>query len=271
VWAAIIVAVVTSFLLGHWLFPPDTPSGKLPFTQPSPERINQHPSPEAGAVMTSVKDGQKYVWIPPGTFQMGCSAGDNECNSDEKPAHKVTITKGFWLGQTPVTQASYLRVMGVNPSHFHGARRPVESVTWGQARDYCELVGMRLPTEAEWEYAARAGSDSFRYGDPDNIGWHFGNSQDTTHEVGLKQANQWNLYDMLGNVWEWVADWFDENYYQESPLNDPKGPSSGLRRALRVSAWRYSSSSMRSSHRVSGKPDDRDPAIGFRCAWETIP
>jgi len=106
--------------------------------------------PKPGEVKVNAKDNLPYVWIPPGTFTMGCSPGDGECYDDEKPAHQVTITKGFWIGQTEVTQEAYQRVIGANSSHFRGDRLPVESVNWNEARAYCVAAGMRLPTEAGW-------------------------------------------------------------------------------------------------------------------------
>ena len=222
----------------------------------------------AGTVQVNLKDSQNYIWIPPGVFQMGCSEGDSGCDADEKPAHMVKITKGFWLGQTPVTQAAYQRVKGANPSHFHGERLPVESVTWDQARAYCEVVGMRLPTEAEWEYAARAGSTGLRYGDPDAIAWYDGNSGGRTREVGKKQANAWNLHDMLGNVWEWVGDWYDPNYYQKPPSEDPKGPLSGQYRVVRGGSWFDGLGNLEAAGRLKLGPDYRNLNIGFRCVRE---
>lgn len=138
---------------------------------------------------------------------MGCSQGDKECGDNEQPAHEVTITRGFWIGQTEVTQEAYQRVMnGQNPSRFKGARLPVETISWNDADAYCRAIGGRLPTEAEWEYAARAGSTDGRYGDVDQIAWYGKNSGNKTHEVAGKAPNTWGLYDTLGNVWEWTAD-----------------------------------------------------------------
>jgi len=213
------------------------------------------------------KDGLTYLWIQPGTFQMGCSTGDSECSGNEKPAHPVTITKGFWMGQTEVTQAAYQRVMGKNPSHFGvDDQLPVESVTWGEANAYCKELGMRLPTEAEWEYAARAGSTASRYGDLDVIAWSNQNSWRQTHGVGQKQPNAWKLYDMLGNVWEWVADWYDRDYYSQSPLQDPSGPSLGRYRVVRGASFGDSWRDLRVSSRHREEPGSGFALRGFRCA-----
>ncbi|HEV2964901.1 MAG TPA: SUMF1/EgtB/PvdO family nonheme iron enzyme [Candidatus Angelobacter sp.] len=223
-----------------------------------------------GTVKIYPNDGQKYVWIPPGTFQMGYSAVDSEFNEDEKPAHSVTITKGFWLGQTPVTQAAYQRMIGANPSHFRGKQLPVESVTWNQAKAYCEAIGGRLPTEAEWEYAARVGSHSYRHGDVDTIAWYDKNSGKETHQVGLKQPNEWNLYDMVGNVGEWVGDWYDEDYYKISPSADPTGPPSGQYRVIRGGSCCDALRGLRPSARSWDEPGDKDVDIGFRCVLEVL-
>jgi eukaryotic-like serine/threonine-protein kinase len=228
--------------------------------------------PGVATVKVNPRDGLKYVWITPGTFTMGCSAGDEDwpCFPDEKPAHEVTITKGFWIGQTPVTQAAYERVMGKNPSRFKGADRPGEQISWKEAQRYCQAVGGRLPTEAEWEYAARADSPKSRYGALDKIAWYSDNSGQETHPVGQKQPNAWGLYDTLGNVWEWVADWYDDKYYASCPREDPQGPATGKVRVLRGGSWYSDSRSLRAAYRYTSVPGNRHSPIGFRCVRESL-
>jgi formylglycine-generating enzyme required for sulfatase activity len=226
-------------------------------TAPKPVVVSAPPFGEAAPpahLRTKVnpKDGLAYVWIPPGKFMMGCSPGDNECDDDETPAREVTIQKGFWIGQTPVTQAAFEKVMGTNPSRFKGANRPVESVNWDEARTYCEKVGGRLPTEAEWEYAARGGEPGARYGELDKIAWHLGNSGKETHDVALKDPNKYGLYDMLGNVWEWTADWYEKDEF----------------RALRGGSWNVNPRVLRVSGRNSFVPAFRNITFGFRCVGE---
>ncbi len=208
------------------------------------------------------KGGLRYVWIRPGTFMMGCSAGDRECWADEKPSHEVTISKGFWFGQTHVTVGAYKRFASAtgrempsepwfNPAWANGDL-PVVNVTWDDAQAYCEWAGGRLPTEAEWEYAARAGRAEPRY---------------TSDEIGEKRANPWGLFDMLGNVGEWVSDWYDPNYYQRSPSNDPQGRATGQERVLRNGAWMSSGTWYnRVSYRMKTLPSVRRDLVGFRCA-----
>ncbi len=217
------------------------------------------------------KDGLKYVWVAPGTFMMGCSPGDNECDpeNDERPSHPVTISKGFWLGQTLVTVAAYKRFAREtgtrmpSPPDYNPAWRyeqmPITRVAWEDARAYCTWAGGRLPTEAEWEYAARGGSTEGRYGRLDDIGWYKDNSWGRGHEVGEKYPNSLGLYDMLGNVWEWVNDWYDHEYYHHSPATDPQGPSSGRSRVARGGCWLNEARIVRVSQRNVGARE------GFRC------
>jgi formylglycine-generating enzyme required for sulfatase activity len=223
-------------------------------------------------------DGLKYVYIPPGTFMMGCSPGDSECYGDERPAHQVAISKGFWLGQTEVTVGAYKRFaassrrrMPPAPNFNRGwadQRMPIVNVTWDDAQAYCTWAGGRLPTEAEWEYAARAASTEARYGPLDEIAWYDQNSGHRAHEVGQKRANAWGLFDMLGNVWEWVSDWYDEHYYRNTPSADPQGPGSGTMRVLRGGSWLNYARDGRVSNRVRYDRLLRVEHLGFRCARE---
>jgi len=167
---------------------------------------------------------------------MGCSEGDEECNADEKPAHRVQITKTFEVGKYEVTQAQWESVMGSNPSTIKGSDHPVETVNKNEVHDFLGRLNARndgyryrLPTEAEWEYAARAGTTGAYAGTLNEIAWYGGNSEDETHPVGRKKPNAWGLYDMEGNVREWVEDLYARNYYNNSPATDPTGPQAGQR------------------------------------------
>jgi formylglycine-generating enzyme required for sulfatase activity len=199
--------------------------------------------------VTGSKDGLVYVWIPPGAFTMGCSPGDNECRDDERPSHVEKIANGFYMGQTEVTQAAWNKVKRENPSHFKGDQLPVENADWNQAAGYCKEIGGRLPTEKEWEYAARAGTTVSRYGALDAVAWHQGNSGNRTHSVGLKEANAFGLYDMLGNVWEWT---------------DAKSGTKKMKVA-RGGSWDSSTRIVRASSSGGLPTTSRVANVGLRC------
>ncbi len=208
---------------------------------------------------------------------MGCQDGrDGDCENDEKPAHTVTLS-GFLIGKYEVTQADWRSVTGGNPSDFSGCDDcPVEQVSWDEVQDFLKKLNARepgknyrLPTEAEWEYAARGGTKSKGYlyaggNDLDKVAWYPGNSGDKTHPVGGKAPNELGLYDMSGNVWEWCSDWFGD--YSATAQNDPKGPNRGGYRVLRGGGWNDGAGFCRVSRRLSGTPDDRGDFLGFRLA-----
>jgi formylglycine-generating enzyme required for sulfatase activity len=218
----------------------------------------------------------EFVSIPAGRFMMGCSQGDGQCYADEKPQYEVQITRRFQLGKYEVTQGQWAQVMGSNPSKFKGEDRlPVEEVSWNDVQRFIAKLNAlndgyryRLPTEAEWEYAARGGTTGVYYGSLDEIGWYEKNSGSKTHPVGQKQPNAFGLYDMLGNVWEWCADGYDKSYYGSSPGSDPKGPDSAQARVLRGGSWDDLASNARASSRVGVVPFVRGNAIGFRVCRE---
>jgi len=222
----------------------------------------------------------ELVWVPAGSFQMGSPSPEQGRFENEGPVHTVELD-GFWMGKYEVTQEQYQAVTGKNPRNFKGAKNPVEQVSWNHATEFCrkltDKVGrassparsFRLPTEAEWEYACRAGSTTrFCFGDSDGgldeYAWYDGNSGSKTHPVGEKKANEWGLYDMHGNVWEWCGDWYAAEYGAGSAKN-PQGPSSGVGRVLRGGGW-YSLSprGCRSAARGGGDPAGGNSGGGFR-------
>ena len=217
--------------------------------------------------------GMEFVLIQPGEFQMGA---DN-ITPREKPVHQVTISRAFYLGKYEVTQAQWRRVMGNNPSRFSNCYLcPVERVSWEDVQTFIdrlnaheERASYRLPTEAEWEYAARAGTQAaYHFGDAEQrlgmYAWYEANSGREPHTVGGKRPNDWGLYDMHGNVWEWVADWYGA--YPSEPVRDPRGPSSGRARVIRGGGLAHSTDQCRVAFRGGGEPDDRDSYLGFRLA-----
>jgi formylglycine-generating enzyme required for sulfatase activity len=256
---------------------------------------------------------QRLRWIPPGWFWMGSPESEQGRYDDEGPQHRVTLEQGYWLFDTPCTQALWSAVMGENSSRFQDPKRPVERVSWDQAQAFVEAINKRvpglnlsLPSEAQWEYACRAGTDTAIYtggleikGENnapalDPIAWYGGNSgegfdldegEDSsgwpdkqyphkkagTREVGLKAANPWGLYDMLGNVWEWVEDDWHEDYNGApgdggawSGTGDPGDRGAG--RVVRGGCWYYIARYVRAAYRGRYRPGDRDDILGFRCA-----
>jgi len=220
-----------------------------------------------------------WVFVEGGTFQMGSNDGD----SDEKPVHQVTVTS-FYIGKYEVTQKEWRDVMGSNPSNWKGDNLPVEKISWYDAVEYCNKLslkegltpcysgsgkgiscnwnanGYRLPTEAEWEFAARGGNQSkgYKYSGSNDIGtvaWYGSNSGDKTQAVGTKQANELGIHDMSGNVWEWCWDWYDSGYYAKSQSSDPIGAGSGSYRVLRGGSWGNGGIFCRVSDRSVNNPD----------------
>lgn len=233
-------------------------------------------STAASKVTNSV--GVELILIPAGSFQMGGDPNFEDAASDETPRHKVTISKPFYLGKTEVTQEQWVAVMGSNPSQFKGRSNPVERVSWNDVQTFTTRLNAkegttryRLPTEAEWEYAVRAGTTG-KYGFGDDEGqlgtyaWFGDNSGNKTHPVAQLHPNAWGLYDMHGNVWEWVQDWYGGQYYASSPSTDPRGPSSGSGRVLRGGSWNFDTGYVRAAFRYDFVPGSRYGILGFRLA-----
>ena len=229
-----------------------------------------------------------FEYVAPGTFIMG-SPSEELGHKDDETQHQVTLTQGFYMQTTEVTQGQWRAVMGTNPSHFSscGFNCPVERVSWEDVQAFVSQLNTkgegtyRLPTEAEWEYAARAGSTTaFANGEIsdlhcgdlilDVIGWYCYNSGYVTHPVAQKQANAWGLYDMHGNVAEWVQDWYDGDYGLDpvQSITDPTGPPSGSDRVYRGGSCSYSAKGCRSAERRSYAPDGTSDGLGFRLVRE---
>ena len=221
-----------------------------------------------------VKDvTQTMRWIPAGSFVMGSPEDEEGRDDDEGPQHEVELTQGFWLFDTPCTQALWQAVMGENPSEFKGDQRPVEGVSWEDCQEFIaklnELLpglALCLPTEAQWEYACRAGTRTARYAeDLDAIAWYGENSDGETHPVKQKQPNAWGLYDMLGNVDEWCHD--GEREYTAEEVINPVGPTDpGTNRVFRGGLWSVNAQFVRAAFRRWYDPGLRHGDFGVRCA-----
>jgi formylglycine-generating enzyme required for sulfatase activity len=281
-----LVGLVGMVIIAWLLRPPARPQTNVPAppiasATPAPARPPAPPPPDEPPPQITNTIGMKLVLIPAGDFLMGSPASDSDARDDERPQHPVRITQPFYLGATEVTQGQYRAVTGQNPSYFKGADDlPVESVSWNDAVAFCDKLNEKeraslegytylLPTEAEWEYACRAGSTT-RYSFGDDVAslgdyaWFSGNSRSKTHPVGQKRPNAYNLHDMHGNVWEWCQDWYDTDYYGRSPRSDPPGPPQAAFRVGRGGSWDYDPAYARSAFRSSSTPVIRLNRIGFR-------
>ncbi|HNR95909.1 MAG TPA: SUMF1/EgtB/PvdO family nonheme iron enzyme [Anaerolineae bacterium] len=254
--------------------------------------------PKAGATKLLGTTGITLVWVPPGTYWMGAADSDRGASRDEKPRHQVELD-GYWIGQTQVTNAQYQRFIdaggystrsywsdagwtwktsnGVTQpgcwgdSKWNGADQPVVEVSWYEAEAYAKWAGGRLPTEAEWEAAARGGplSKGYTYAGSNDVGsvaWYEDNSGGVTHAVKGKAPNELGLYDMSGNVWEWVADWYVGWYYSSTPRKNPSGPTSGSERVLRGGSWISGPTDVCGTDRATIAPGHRSSIVGFRVA-----
>jgi formylglycine-generating enzyme required for sulfatase activity len=217
----------------------------------------------------------QWISIPAGSFEMGCSAGDELCDLDEKPRHPVNIS-AFEITQTEITQHQY------NQTKDGCDDCPAVNIDYATAAAFCESLGGRLPTEGEWEYAARGGTAWPFYCDEgveedclETIAWYYDNADQALHPVGKKEPNDFGLYDSIGNAWEWVSDWYEEEYFVEIPdggWKDPQGPETGEYRVLRGGSYQFQNDAadfgeliIRVSYRYETDPTFSAEDVGFRC------
>lgn len=259
-------------------------------------QIDKDGGPQPGTIATHPRDGLEYVWIPAGSFEMGAVDGDNNASSDESPRRGIELTAGFWMARTEVTVAAYEEYRAdtgsSRPDPWIGNRgwgwgdHPIVRVTWDDAAHYCAWAQGRLPTEAEWEYAARGGVSGRRYPyDRAQMNYHDAKYRALlknaykykyTQPVDWSRPNGYNLYDMAGNVWEWVLDWYDPNEYRrrksKRSRTDPLGPELPTgQRVARGGSWDDTLSKVRVSNRLPLDPEESRTTVGFRCLLERWP
>lgn len=249
-----------------------TPTNTQP-SVPTKPALDPAKASFSNGVLTVGRVTYKFVYVAPGTFTMGATSEQENPENYEKPAHQVTLTNGYYIGQTEVTQALWKAVMGSNPSYFKGNNLPVEQVSWYDCLNFIarlnDMTGQRfrMPSEAEWEYAARGGHQSrgTQYSGAysiDNCAWYYGNSRYKTHPVATKQANELGIYDMSGNVREWCQDWYGS--YSSNAVTNPTGSSAGSLRVNRGGSWLYDAGDCRVAIRYCDSPDDRYDHLGLR-------
>jgi formylglycine-generating enzyme required for sulfatase activity len=295
-WAGIFVALVVAGWAA-WYFGVELPDEREAATKAAAIAVQR------AANARSIPDlNLDLVWMAPGSFLMGTPEQSlimkwfylarekltklpnlGAGSDNERPVTWVTLTQPFWLGRTAVTQGQYEAVMGTNPSQFRGSDLPVETITWDEAMEFCQKLTDRekaagrlpngyaytLPTEAQREYACRAGTEGPFAGDLDAMAWYNANSGNTTHPVGTKQPNAWGLCDMEGNVWEWCRDWYADKL-PGGEVTNPMGPPSGSRRVFRGGSWVYDAALCRSAIRVDFVPRNRFNYVGFRLALSAV-
>ena len=227
-------------------------------------------------ILRTVKDkstGMELLYVPGGCYEMGCGSWAGKCQDDEKPVHTVCVD-GFYIGRYEVTQGQWKKIMGNNPSESKkGDDYPVENVSWNDVQTFIKKLNRksgkkyRLPTEAEWEYAARSGGKNEKYaggGSVNLLAWYKDNSGEHTHKVGTKAPNGLGIYDMSGNVWEWCRDLYSENAYRQHQLKNPVYMKGGSGRVRRGGSWFSGARYCRSANRYFVSPGYRDDALGFR-------
>ncbi|WP_417912548.1 SUMF1/EgtB/PvdO family nonheme iron enzyme [Candidatus Electronema sp. TJ] len=234
------------------------------------------PQPKQGDALMNEAAGMEFVYVPGGCFKMGSPVGEKGRFDWEGPEHEVCVN-GFWMSRYEVTQEQWLKIMGSNPSSLKKNQHPVENVSWHDAQEFLARLNKRsgrtyrLPTEAEWEYACRAGGGGKYCGsdNPDAVAWHEENSSGSTRPAGRKQANAFGLHDMSGNVWEWCADKFDKNYYAiGGARNNPRGPADGDEQVVRGGSAGSRAHNCRAAFRFKNRPDYRENLIGFRVVMQ---